>query len=367
MKDHSQASPTDLHSGRSLGGVCRKYKSFVTNCYHDRSSSPQKTDGQNKPKSLEEEHKARHDHSNCSQVTMKGMHDLRYNEEGSPRGISKRRSVEKAYFTHSPLSSPPVSRSTSPSSHSRSTSPSPLSRSASKRSVTPIRSAAANLLRSMSRRKSVEATTLPSSLLRSVSRRGSTPIMYSNSNGIMKPPAMELTLECTLEELCFGCIKKIKITRDSVTDDGQIIQEDEMLTIKVKPGWRKGTKITFEGMGNEMPGADPADVIFTISEKRHELYSRKGDDLELAVEIPLVRALTGCTIPIPLLGGEKMILSIDDIISPAIQKIIAGQGMPKPHEQGKRGNLIITLLVKFPTELTDDQRSEIVGILQDSC
>lgn len=140
-----------------------------------------------------------------------------------------------------------------------------------------------------------------------------------------------------------------------------------MLTIKVKPGWRKGTKITFEGMGNETPGTDPADVIFTISEKRHHMYRREGDDLELAVEIPLVKALTGCTIPIPLLGGEKMILSIDDIIYPGYQKIIERQGMPKPHEQGKRGNLIITLLVEFPTELTKEQKFDIVRILQDSC
>lgn len=150
---------------------------------------------------------------------MIGMHDLRYNEEGSPRGISKHRSYDKTYFTCSPLSSPPLSRSTSPSSHSRTTSPSPLSSSTSKRSVTPIRSVAAHLLRSMSKRRSVKATTLPSSLSRSLSQRSSTPIMYSNSNGLIKPPPMGMNLECTLEELCFGCIKRIKITRDSVTDD----------------------------------------------------------------------------------------------------------------------------------------------------
>ncbi|XP_027093744.1 uncharacterized protein [Coffea arabica] len=357
MEDHSQAPPPDLHSGRSLEGVCRKCKSFVRRCYPERHPSPLKTTDTNKHRSLEKEHKAL-DRSNCNQVNMNGMHDCRYNEEGSPRGIPKRGSYEKAYFTRSPLSSPPASRNTSPS---------PLSRSTSKRSLTPIRSAAANLLRSMSRRKSAEATTLPSTLSRSVSRKASTTIMYSNSNGLMKPPAMEMTLECTLEELCFGCIKKMKITRDSVTDDGQLIQEDEVLTIKVKPGWRKGTKITFEGMGNEMPGADPADVIFTVLEKRHHMYRREGDDLELAVEIPLVKALTGCIFAIPLLGGEKMILTIDDIIYPGYQKIIPGHGMPKPHEQGERGNLIITMLVKFPTELTDEQRSEIVSILRDSC
>lgn len=140
-----------------------------------------------------------------------------------------------------------------------------------------------------------------------------------------------------------------------------------MLTIKVKPGWRKGTKITFEGMGNETPGTHPADITFVIAEKQHPLFTREGDDLELVIELPLVKALTGCTLSIPLLGGEHMSLTMDDIICPGYQKIIAGQGMPLPKEQGKRGNLVIKFLVEFPQELTDEQRSDVYSILKDSC
>jgi DnaJ family protein B protein 13 len=146
----------------------------------------------------------------------------------------------------------------------------------------------------------------------------------------------------------------------------QIIQEEEILTIKVKPGWKKGTKITFEGMGNERPGSCPADIIFVIAEKRHSLFRREGEDLEIGVEIPLVKALTGCQISIPLLGGKKTSLLIDDIIYPGYERIIEGQGMPNTKEQGKRGSLTVVVLVEFPTELTDEQRSDILSILQDS-
>jgi DnaJ family protein B protein 13 len=146
----------------------------------------------------------------------------------------------------------------------------------------------------------------------------------------------------------------------------EVTQEEELLTIKVKPGRKKGTKITFEGMGNKRPGSCPADITFVITEKRHPLFRREGDDLELAVEIPLVKALTGCTLSIPLLGGEKMSLTIDDIIYPGYEKIIAAKGMPNSKEQGKRGSLKIEFLVQFPTELTDEQRSDILGILENS-
>lgn len=128
----------------------------------------------------------------------------------------------------------------------------------------------------------------------------------------------------------------------------------------------EGLKITFEGMGNERPGTCPADITFVIAEKKHPLFRREGDDLKIIIEIPLFKALTGCEISIPLLGGENMPLMIDDIIYPGYEKIIQGEGMPITKQHGKRGNLKVTFLVDFPTELTDEQRSDILSILEDS-
>ncbi|KAK2443878.1 dnaJ protein subfamily B member [Trifolium repens] len=202
---------------------------------------------------------------------------------------------------------------------------------------------------------------------RNGSSRRSTPIMYSNSSGMLKPPPIEKNIECTLEELCYGCTKKIMITRDVLTNNGGVVQEEELLTINVQPGWTKGTKIKFVGKGNERPNAYSEDIIFSISEKRHQLFRREGDDLELCVEIPLLKALTGCTISVPLLGGEHMNLTVDDIIYPSYEKIISDQGMPISGAAGKRGNLIVKFLVEFPTHLSDNQRSDVFGILQNSC
>lgn len=139
-----------------------------------------------------------------------------------------------------------------------------------------------------------------------------------------------------------------------------------MFTIKVKAGWRKGTKITFEGKGNEIPGAEPADLVFVVSETEHPLLRRRDDDLELELDIPLLEALTGPTLSIPLLGGQDMSLTIDEVVTPGYEKIIHGQGMPKQNESGKRGNLIVRFSVKFPEKLTDQQRWDAAEILQRS-
>jgi len=145
-----------------------------------------------------------------------------------------------------------------------------------------------------------------------------------------------------------------------------IVEEEELVTINVEPGWRKGTEIKFEGKGNERPGALKEDIIFIISEKSHKLFRRDGDDLELSVEIPLENALSGCTLSIPLLGGDHMDLKLDDIVHPGYQKIVPDQGMPISKEPGNRGNLNVTFRVVFPTHLTSNIRSEVVRILQDS-
>jgi len=57
---------------------------------------------------------------------------------------------------------------------------------------------------------------------RNASTRSNNPIMYSNSSGMQKPPPIEKKLECTLEDLCYGCKKNIMITRDVLTDTGLV-------------------------------------------------------------------------------------------------------------------------------------------------
>ncbi|KAM0946344.1 putative DnaJ domain, Chaperone J-domain superfamily [Dioscorea sansibarensis] len=189
---------------------------------------------------------------------------------------------------------------------------------------------------------------------------------FSNSMR-RKPPPIERKLECTLEELCHGCRKEIKFTRDVVAKDGSIVKKQESQTIKVKPGWKKGTKITFEGMGDERPGCLPSDVIYLIAEKEHSFFKRVGNDLVLKVEVPLVNALTGWTFSFRLIGGEKMSCTFDDeIIYPGYEKVINGQGMPLANDKGMRGDLRIKFCIIFPGNLSDEQRSDIVQVLKDT-
>ncbi|KAI4367100.1 hypothetical protein MLD38_022872 [Melastoma candidum] len=291
--------------------------------------------------------------------------DASTSEGSSLSSLHNKTADDKFRFRRSFLSRSGSRRSTTPT-------PSSLSRSTSRNDDRSI-GGSSILSRNKSSRRSVSTSrqssyveeTRSASITRSMSsQRGkATPIVFSQTAARKKPLPIEKKLECTLEDLCFGCVKYIVITRDVLSNTG-MIQEEESLKIMVKPGWKKGTQIKFEGKGDEKPGYLPADIVFLIEEKRHPLFKRRESNLEIGVEIPLVQALTGCSLTVPLLGGDKMSLYIDKVIFPGYEQAIPGQGMPDPKENGKRGELRITFFVRFPSELSDEQRSEICNILE---
>jgi DnaJ family protein B protein 4 len=138
---------------------------------------------------------------------------------------------------------------------------------------------------------------------------------------------------------------------------------NEILTIDVKPGWKKGTKITFPQKGNEQPGMVAADLVFVIDEQPHSKFKRDGNDLVVVHKLTLADALTGCTISLTTLDGRSLSVPIADIIQPGYEKVLPKEGMPIAKEPGKRGNLRIKFDIKFPTRLSNEQKSGIRKLL----
>lgn len=137
----------------------------------------------------------------------------------------------------------------------------------------------------------------------------------------------------------------------------------EILTIEIKPGWKKGTKITFQEKGNEQPGVIPADLVFIIDEKPHKVFSRDGNDLIVTQKIPLAEALTGTTVQLTTLDGRNLTIPINNVIQPNYEHIVPGEGMPLPKDPSKKGNLRIKFDIKFPARLTVAQKSGIKELL----
>lgn len=143
----------------------------------------------------------------------------------------------------------------------------------------------------------------------------------------------------------------------------RISNAEDILTIEVKPGWKKGTKITFPDKGNEAPNMKPADIVFIIDEKPHDVFTRDGNDLVMTEKISLVEALTGYTARVTTLDGRSLSLPINSIIHPNYEEVIPREGMPIPKDPTKKGNLRIKFNIMFPSRLTSDQKAGIRRLL----
>lgn len=184
------------------------------------------------------------------------------------------------------------------------------------------------------------------------------------SKKLRQDPPIERELPVSLEEVLTGCTKKMKITRRVIKPDGQYIKEDKILTINVKPGWKSGTKITFNQEGDQSPNAIPADVIFVIKDKPHPNFKRDGCDIKYTAKISLKEALTCNTVTrVPTLDGEPVTLAIKDIVRPSTTKRLFGRGLPLTKEPRKRGDLVVHFDIQFPTSLPEATRQILVDLL----
>jgi len=76
---------------------------------------------------------------------------------------------------------------------------------------------------------------------------------------------VERPLPLTLEEIYKGVVKKMKIKRKSYDASGKQTKVDQILEVPIKPGLKKGSKIKFNGVGDQVEGGRQ-DLHFIVEE-----------------------------------------------------------------------------------------------------
>lgn len=177
--------------------------------------------------------------------------------------------------------------------------------------------------------------------------------------GAARPAVFDLN--CSLEELFNGATKKMKIKRKSATISRD---EETVLEVEVKAGWKAGTKVTFNGEGDEIGSTGQAqDVVFIVREKKHATFTREGSNLLHHTRIPLVDSLTGFKLDVSTLDNRILRVNVRDMVKPNYSKIVKGEGMPSSKSPGFKGDLIITFDVVYPASLTEDAKEKLKEIL----
>lgn len=179
-----------------------------------------------------------------------------------------------------------------------------------------------------------------------------------NRKARQQDPPIEHDLYVSLEDIDKGCVKKMKISRMVMQPDGSTRKDEKVLNITVKPGWKAGTKITFQKEGDIMPGKIPADIVFIIRDKPHATFKREGSDLRYTCKITLKQALCGISVRVPTLTGTELntLNTSNEVIKPNTVKRIQGKGLPFPKEPSRRGDLLVSFDIKFPENISQSTK-----------
>lgn len=73
-------------------------------------------------------------------------------------------------------------------------------------------------------------------------------------------------------------------------------------------GMKDGQQIRFSGEGDQSPGLEAGDVVIVLDEKEHNVFTRRGIDLYMNLEISLTEALCGFQHHIQTLDNRTLVI-----------------------------------------------------------
>jgi DnaJ-class molecular chaperone len=131
--------------------------------------------------------------------------------------------------------------------------------------------------------------------------------------------------------------------------------EDKPMEISIEKGASSGDQIVMERMGEQRPGMIPGNVIVRIKQINDSRFRRDGNDLHTSVTVGLKEGLLGFHKDIVHLDGNLVSVNRDGVTQPMQVIKIEEEGMPFKSDSDRRGHMYVTVVVEFPSKLTEDQ------------
>ena len=132
--------------------------------------------------------------------------------------------------------------------------------------------------------------------------------------------------------------------------------DGEKLRVRIKPGIADGQIISIKGKGGPAAGSgERGDLVIEIKVEQDPDFIRDGNNLYVSQHIDIYNAVLGGSAEIKTLGSPVKVK-----IAPGTQggkKIkLRGLGMPDYNNSNQKGNLIVTLQIKIPDKISEQER-----------
>lgn len=134
------------------------------------------------------------------------------------------------------------------------------------------------------------------------------------------------------------------------------IKKQAKINVKIPAGIDDNQTIVLRGEGEPgEKGGPKGDLYITFHLKRHNIYTRKGDQVLLDIPITITQATLGAEIEIPMVDGAKEKYRIPEGTQTGTKFVIKSKGF-KSVSGNWQGDLVFTVVVQTPKKLTSEQR-----------
>lgn len=142
-----------------------------------------------------------------------------------------------------------------------------------------------------------------------------------------------------------------------------VLRKETEISIKVPAGINNGEMIRLQGMGEAIGhGRASGDLYIKINVLPHKLFKREGSNLHTDIKIKLSEALLGGTYTLETLDGPVTIKIPEGITHGELLRI-KEKGVPGA--RGKRGDILVRVLIEFPHKLSRQARELVAKLAQE--
>lgn len=124
------------------------------------------------------------------------------------------------------------------------------------------------------------------------------------------------------------------------------LPDGSVLDVNIPPGTRDGQILRLRGKGRPgLGGGSSGDALVEIEVRPHREFTRKGDDLQVELPLPLADAVLGGKVTVPTPDGS-VTMRVPKWSNTGSVLRLRGKGVPRA--DGSRGDEYVTLKVMLP-------------------
>ena len=190
------------------------------------------------------------------------------------------------------------------------------------------------------------------------SRPGTTPVTCSGCNGAGEVRRVRQSLLGQMVTSspcprCGGTGEEVPSPCPDCRGQGRRM-EDRSYTVEVPAGVDDGSTLRLSGRGAAGPRGGPAgDLYLHLRVRPHTSLTRDGSDLRTTLRVTMAQAALGAQLKVETLDGPEEVAIPPGC--PSGQEVrLRAKGVPYLQRRG-RGDLVVTVVVDTPTELTHTQ------------